>query len=56
MATMRAPLAMAKAIRLMETGLVDTERIITHRFPLERIDEALRVMDSTERNKVVINP
>ena len=28
------PLAMQKAIRLMEAGLVNTEKIISHRFPL----------------------
>jgi threonine dehydrogenase-like Zn-dependent dehydrogenase len=50
------PLAMAKAIRLMETGLIDLEKIISHRFPLAKIHEALDVMASPERNKVVINP
>ena len=30
------PLAMQKAIRLMESGLVDPEKIISHRFALER--------------------
>ncbi len=50
------PLAMSKAIRLMETGLVDVEKIISHRFPLSKIHEALEVMGRPERNKVVINP
>lgn len=50
------PLAMLKAIRLMETGLVDPQRIISHRFPLSRIHEALEVMAKPERNKVMINP
>jgi len=50
------PLAMSKAIRLMEGGLVDVERIITHRFPLTRIHEALEVMAGQERTKVIINP
>ena len=49
-------LSMMKAIRLMETGLVDAERIISHRFPLERIHEALAVMASPARNKIIINP
>lgn len=48
--------AMTRAIRLMETHLVDTERIITHRFPLSRIHEAIAVMGTAERNKVIINP
>jgi threonine dehydrogenase-like Zn-dependent dehydrogenase len=50
------PLAMSKAIRLMETGLVDPEEIISHRFPLTEIHEALEVMGSPNHNKVIINP
>lgn len=50
------PLAMTNAIRLMQVGLIDTEKIITHRFPLSKIHEAIEVMDSTQRNKVIINP
>jgi threonine dehydrogenase-like Zn-dependent dehydrogenase len=49
-------LAMTKAIDLMEAGLVDTERIISHRFPLAKIHEAIKVMETTEHNKVIINP
>ena len=49
-------LAMTRAIRLMETGLVDTGRIISHRFPLSQIHEALEVMASPEHNKIIINP
>ncbi len=48
--------SMMKSIRLMETGLIDTEKIISHRFPLTRIHEAVEVMGGTERNKVIINP
>lgn len=50
------PLAMSKAIRLMETGLVDTEEIVSHRFPLSRIHEAINVMSSPDHNKIIINP
>jgi len=50
------PLAMLKAIRLMERGLVNPEAIITHRFALADIHEAIRVMGQKERNKVIINP
>jgi threonine dehydrogenase-like Zn-dependent dehydrogenase len=50
------PLAMEKAIRLMERGLVDPEQVISHRFPLTEIAQALEVMASPERNKVVIVP
>lgn len=49
-------LAMQKAIRLMESGLVDPGRIISHRFPLEQIHQAVEVMGRPERNKVMINP
>ena len=50
------PTAMTRAIRLMETGLINTEKIISHRFPLSRIHEAIEVMGTPERNKVIINP
>jgi L-iditol 2-dehydrogenase len=50
------PAAMSAAIRLMQTGLVDVEKIISHRFPLERFHEAVEIMSSPERNKVIINP
>jgi threonine dehydrogenase-like Zn-dependent dehydrogenase len=50
------PLAMTKAIRLMEAGLVDTEKIISHRFPLSEIRQAVEVMGGPEHNKVMIHP
>jgi threonine dehydrogenase-like Zn-dependent dehydrogenase len=49
------PLAMTKAIRLMETGLVNPQKIITHRFPLTRIHEAIALMASQERTKIIVN-
>lgn len=50
------PLAMDRAIRLIERGLVDPEQVISHRFPLSRIHEAVEVMAGPDRNKVIINP
>ncbi len=50
------PLAMQRAIRLMETGLVNPEKIVSHRFPLKDIHEAVRMMGQPERNKIIINP
>jgi len=50
------PLAMQKAIRLMERGLIDVEKIISHRFPLSQIHHAMDVMGTADRNKVIINP
>ncbi len=50
------PLAMTKALRLMDPGLVDTERIVSHRFPLSQIHEAMEIMAGQERTKVVIHP
>ncbi len=47
-------LAMSKAIRLMEKGLVDTEKIISHRFPLEDINEAMKIMESPDHNKIIM--
>jgi threonine dehydrogenase-like Zn-dependent dehydrogenase len=50
------PLAMENAIRLMARNLVNPEKVISHRFPLSRIDEAIETMGSPQRNKVIINP
>ncbi|MBI3923098.1 MAG: alcohol dehydrogenase catalytic domain-containing protein [Armatimonadetes bacterium] len=50
------PLAMEKALRLMKSGLVNPEKVISHRFPLTEIHKAVEVMGTGERNKVVINP
>ena len=48
------PHAMNQAIRLMERGLVDPSKIITHRFSLSEIGEAMTTMGGKERNKVMI--
>ncbi len=50
------PLAMQKAIRLMERGLVDPAQIVSHRFPLTDLPKAVEVMGQPHRNKVIINP
>jgi len=50
------PEAMVHAIRLIERGLVEPERAISHRFGLKDIHAALEVMAGPERNKVIINP
>jgi L-iditol 2-dehydrogenase len=50
------PLAMSRGIRLMEKGLVDVEKVISHRFALSDIHRAVEVMGTPNRNKVVIQP
>lgn len=50
------PLGMQQAIRLMERGVVDPEKIVSHRFPLTEIHRAVEVMGQKERNKVIVNP
>jgi len=50
------PLALTKALRLMERGLVNPEKVISHRFPLTQIHTAIQTMALPERNKVIINP
>jgi L-iditol 2-dehydrogenase len=50
------PWAMQRAIRLMESGLVDPEKIISHRFKLTSIADAVKVMEGPDRNKVMIHP
>lgn len=48
------PVAMISSIMLMERGVVDTERIVSHKFPLSEIHKAFDVMDTPERGKVMI--
>ena len=50
------PLAIEKAIRLMSRGLVNPDKVITHRFPLSEIAQGVATMTSHERNKVIIHP
>ena len=50
------PLAMESAIRLIERGVVNPEKVISHRFPLAEIGKAIEVMGTPGRNKVVIHP
>ena len=50
------PLVMSRAIRLLETCLIDIEGVISHRFPLRQIHQAVAVMGSPNHNKVIINP
>src|SRR5262245_43283927 len=49
-------LAMQSAIRLMERGLVDPEKIVSHRFALGKIHDAMETMARPDRNKVMIQP
>ncbi|RJP23640.1 MAG: hypothetical protein C4527_19850 [Candidatus Omnitrophota bacterium] len=50
------PLAMQKAVHLMERGIIDAEKIISHRFKLTEIEKAVEIMGTPNRNKVIINP
>jgi threonine dehydrogenase-like Zn-dependent dehydrogenase len=49
-------LAMQQAIRLIERGLVDPEKIVSHRVPLGKIHEAMAIMATPNRNKVMVLP
>ncbi|MCX6089402.1 MAG: alcohol dehydrogenase catalytic domain-containing protein [Candidatus Atribacteria bacterium] len=48
------PWAVQKSILLMEKGLVDPTRIITHSFRLKDINEAMETMKISERVKIII--
>ena len=50
------PLAMQRALRLIEAGLVDPGKAISHRVPLSEIHAAVEAMGGHERNKVIVNP
>lgn len=44
----------AEILRLIEQGLIDTTPLITHRFPLERIDEAYRLFENREDSVIKV--
>jgi (R,R)-butanediol dehydrogenase/meso-butanediol dehydrogenase/diacetyl reductase len=46
-----------RVIRLLESGALDPERLISHRFPLDRIDDAFRAqLDRDHALKVLVVP
>ncbi len=44
------------ALELFSTRKIDPSAFITHRFPLDRIEEAFNIVESAAGMKVVINP
>jgi len=47
-------LAMQQAIRLIERGVIDPGKIVSHRVPLGKIHEAMAIMATPDRNKVIV--
>jgi len=45
-----------RAIRLVESGMVDVSSLVTHRFPLAEFDKAFSVAQRREGLKVIIEP
>ena len=45
-----------RAIRLVESGLVDVRSLVTHRFPLTGFEQALEVARKREGLKIIIEP
>jgi threonine dehydrogenase-like Zn-dependent dehydrogenase len=48
--------AMQMAIRLIERGVLDPGKIVSHRVPLTEIHRAMEIMATPDRNKVMILP
>jgi len=44
------------AVKLLEQGLVRTEPIITHHFPLDKINEAFDTMENKRGMKIIVHP
>jgi len=43
-------------LRMIEKKLIDTKTLITHRFPLEKVQEAFNLTYKSESIKVIMNP
>lgn len=46
----------ALAVKLLEQKLVRVELLITHRFPLDQVNEAFQIMENKQGMKVVVKP
>jgi len=44
------------AVKLLERGMVRTEPIITHHFPLDDINEAFQTMETQAGMKIIVHP
>jgi Zn-dependent alcohol dehydrogenase len=44
------------AIEYIDSGKIRTDRIITHRLPLERFEEGFHLVSSGEGIKVILTP
>lgn len=45
-----------KAVQLIESGKLDLDKLITHRFPLEEIHKGIDLINAGKAFKVMINP
>jgi len=45
-----------QAVDLINSGKIDMRKFITHRFPLDRIEEAIRTAESHAGLRVIVNP
>ncbi|GAH77240.1 unnamed protein product, partial [marine sediment metagenome] len=45
-----------KAVKIIESGILDLEKLITHRLPLEKIKEGIDLLNKREALKVMVNP
>jgi L-iditol 2-dehydrogenase len=45
-----------RAIRLVESGVVDVRSLVTHRFPLAEVDKAFTLACRREGIKVAVEP
>ncbi len=57
-ASYRNPFTFDRSIQLLASGRMDVKSIITHRFPLEQIQDAFKTFETkkNEAFKIVINP
>jgi len=45
-----------RAVRMVENGTIDVRSLVTHRYPLDRVDEAFAVAQRREGLRVLVTP
>ncbi len=46
----------SRAVKLLESDILDVERLVTHTYPLSKVEEGLRLLKSGEAIEILVDP